>query len=201
MSLNLDFSEIDLNNLDFDNIGQWPSVVKLMMSMIVALAVGLGGYFFIVDQKVDRLEREIRKERELKNTYRIKYAAAVNLEIYKQQIEEMNVIFSDLLKRLPTTHETPGLLDDITYIGTTSGLSFSKINWQPELEKEFYTELPIKMDVIGHYHDFGIFMSKIAELPRIVTVHDFDIEVLDDGRLQFSLVAKTYRYKQGGSAQ
>ena len=201
MSLNLDFSEIDLNNLDFENIGQWPSAVKLMMSMIVALAVGLGGYFFIVDQKVDRLEREIRKERELKNTYRIKYAAAVNLEIYKQQIEEMNVIFSDLLKRLPTTHETPGLLDDITYIGTTSGLSFSKINWQPELEKEFYTELPIKMDVIGHYHDFGIFMSKIAELPRIVTVHDFDIEVLDDGRLQFSLVAKTYRYKQGGSAQ
>ena len=201
MSLNLDFSEIDLNNLDFENIGQWPSAVKLMMSMIVALAVGLGGDFFIVDQKVDRLEREIRKERELKNTYRIKYAAAVNLEIYKQQIEEMNVIFSDLLKRLPTTHETPGLLDDITYIGTTSGLSFSKINWQPELEKEFYTELPIKMDVIGHYHDFGIFMSKIAELPRIVTVHDFDIEVLDDGRLQFSLVAKTYRYKQGGSAQ
>ena len=97
---------------------------------------------------------------------------------------------------MPTTHETPGLLDDITYVGTTSGLTFIRINWEPEIEKEFYTELPIKIDVVGDYHQFGSFVSEVAKLPRIVSLHDFAIQTEKDERLRFNVVAKTYRYKE-----
>ena len=104
--------------------------------------------------------------------------------------------FSLLLKRLPTSHETPGLLDDITYVGTTSGLSFIKINWLPEVEKQFYTELPIQIEVLGDYHEFGQFVSQVAALPRIVTLHDFTITEANNDKLRLNVVAKTYRYKE-----
>jgi type IV pilus assembly protein PilO len=110
---------------------------------------------------------------------------------------EMEEKFSLLLKRLPTSNETPGLLDDLSYVGTTSGLTFLKIGWLPEVEKEFYTELPIKIEVIGSYHEFGDFVGKVAQLPRIVSLHDFSITSSDSGKLTFSVVAKTYRYEGG----
>ena len=110
---------------------------------------------------------------------------------------EMEEKFSQLLKRLPTSNETPGLLDDLSYVGTTSGLTFLKIGWLPEIEKEFYTELPIKIEVVGTYHEFGEFVGKVAQLPRIVSLHDFTIQTLGNGELTFSVVAKTYRYEGG----
>jgi len=97
-----------------------------------------------------------------------------------------------MLKSLPTSNETPGLLDDITYVGTASGLTFELLNWQQEVPKEFYTELPIEMEVSGGYHNFGEFVSKVADLPRIVTLHDFDIKREANG-LSLKLQAKTYR--------
>ena len=127
----------------------------------------------------------------------MKYSLASNLEIYRQQMVEMEEKFSLLLKRLPTSNETPGLLDDLSYVGTTSGLTFLKIGWLPEVEKEFYTELPIKIEVIGSYHEFGDFVGKVAQLPRIVSLHDFSITSSDSGKLTFSVVAKTYRYEGG----
>ena len=137
------------------------------------------------------------KELELRQVYRAKYAAAVNLELYKKQMVEMEETFSYLLKQLPATHETPGLLDDITYAGTSTGLTFVKINWMPEIEKEeFYTELPIKIDVVGDYHQFGNFVSEVAKLPRIVSLHDFSVTMDKEERLIFNVVAKTYRYKE-----
>lgn len=196
MSLNFNLSEIDINDLDFENMGSWPVVVKIIFAAILAMLVSALTYFLLVDSKIDELAAAQIKEVELRQVYRTKYASAVNLDLYKQQMLEMEQTFSFLLKQLPTTHETPGLLDDITYVGTTSGLTFIRINWEPEIEKEFYTELPIKIEVVGDYHQFGNFVSEVAKLPRIVSLHDFSINSEPTERLRFNVVAKTYRYKE-----
>lgn len=196
MSMNFNLSEIDINDLDLENMGSWPVAAKVIFAVLLAIAVSALSYFMLVDSKIDELEVAQKKEIELRQLYRTRYASAVNLDLYKQQMVEMEQTFSFLLKQLPTTHETPGLLDDITYVGTTSGLTFIRINWEPEIEKEFYTELPIKIEVIGDYHQFGNFVSEVAKLPRIVSLHDFAIQTEKDERLRFNVVAKTYRYKE-----
>lgn len=195
MNLKIDLSEIDLNNLDFENVGGWPKPVKILFGVIAALVVSVASYFLFVDSKITALDNAVAEEKRLRQVYQVKYASAVNLELYRKQMADMEDLFKSLLKRLPTSHETPGLLDDITYVGTSSGLTFVKMNWLPEVAKEFYTELPITMEVIGDYHELGSFVSKVAKLPRIVTLHDFKIRLLGDGTLNLSIVAKTYRYK------
>ncbi|MEZ7208443.1 type 4a pilus biogenesis protein PilO [Pseudoalteromonas sp. DY56-GL79] len=190
--------EIDWNELELDNIGHWPFPVKVLCSILVVLLMMLLGYNLMVSSSIDRYDQAVKKEQELRTSYRIKYARANNLELYKQQMIDMEAQFTELLRRLPSSNETPGLLDDLTYVGTSSGLTFLKIGWMPEVRKEFYTELPIKLEVIGKYHEFGQFVSKVSELPRIVSLHDFRIENAGNGELVFSVVAKTYRYEQGG---
>lgn len=196
MNLNFNLSEIDVNDLQLDNMGSWPAPAKVIFAFILAILVSTVAFFLLVDSKIDELAVAQKKEVELRQLFRNKYALAVNLDLYKQQMVEMEQTFSFLLKQLPTTHETPGLLDDITYVGTTSGLTFIRINWEPEIEKEFYTELPIKIEVVGDYHQFGNFVSEVAKLPRIVSLHDFSIQAEKDERLRFNVVAKTYRYKE-----
>lgn len=195
--LNFDFSEFDINDIDFENMGSWPKPAKVAMALFVAIAVAIASYMLLVSSKVDALKSAEAEELQLKSTYRVKYGAAVNLDSYKKQMQDMEEKFSLLLKRLPTSHETPGLLDDITYVGTTSGLTFIKINWLPEVEKQFYTELPIQIEVLGDYHEFGQFVSQVAALPRIVTLHDFSVSEDRGKRLRLNVVAKTYRYKEG----
>ncbi len=194
MSLNINLEE--LNNLDLSNIGSWPPFAKTMLIVVFSVLVAVLSYFLLVDEKITTLQSAEAREQELRQVYRSKYAAAVNLELYKQQMVEMEETFSYLLKQLPATHETPGLLDDITYAGTSTGLTFVRINWMPEIEKDFYTELPIQIDVVGDYHQFGNFVSEVAKLPRIVSLHDFSVTTDKDERLVFNVVAKTYRYKE-----
>lgn len=194
MSLNISLEE--LNDLDLANVGSWPPVAKTMLIIVFSLLVALLSYFLLVDEKLTALDKAEKSEQELRQVYRAKYAAAVNLELYKQQMIEMEETFSYLLKQLPATHETPGLLDDITYAGTSTGLTFVRINWMPEIEKDFYTELPIQIDVVGDYHQFGNFVSEVAKLPRIVSLHDFSVSTNADDRLVFNVIAKTYRYKE-----
>jgi type IV pilus assembly protein PilO len=196
MSLNFNLSEIDINDLDIENMGSWPVAAKIIFAIILATLVGTISYFMLIDSKIDELNGAKVKETELRQVFRSRYASASKLDLYKQQMVEMENTFSFLLKQLPTTHETPGLLDDITYVGTTSGLTFLRINWEPEIEKEFYTELPIKIDVVGDYHQFGNFVSEVAKLPRIVSLHDFSIQTEQNERLRFNVTAKTYRYKE-----
>jgi len=191
-----DFDLEELQHLDLAEMGNWPIAAKGIVALLLALLVGFLSYTLMVSDKITQLDSEEARELELRDTYRVKYAQAVNLELYKQQMEEMEKTFSFLLKQLPATHETPGLLDDITYAGTSSGLTFLKINWLPEVEQEFYTELPIKIDVVGDYHQFGNFVSEVAKLPRIVSLHDFSVSMDKDERLTFNVVAKTYRYKE-----
>ncbi len=194
MSLNINLEE--LNNLDLANIGSWPPFAKSMLIVVFSILVAVLSYFMLVDEKITALQAAEAREQELRQTYRAKYAAAVNLDLYKKQMVEMEETFSYLLKQLPATHETPGLLDDITYAGTSTGLTFVRINWMPEIEKDFYTELPIQIDVVGDYHQFGNFVSEVAKLPRIVSLHDFSVTTDKDERLVFNVVAKTYRYKE-----
>jgi type IV pilus assembly protein PilO len=194
--VSMNFNLEELNNLDLANIGSWPPVAKTLLIVVFSVLVAVLSYFMLVDEKITMLKTAEAREQELRQVYRYKYAAAVNLDLYKQQMVEMEETFSYLLKQLPATHETPGLLDDITYAGTSTGLTFVRINWMPEIEKDFYTELPIQIDVVGDYHQFGNFVSEVAKLPRIVSLHDFSVTTDKEDRLVFNVVAKTYRYKE-----
>lgn len=196
MNLNLDsIRDVNWNELDLDNIGEWPKAVKVIVCIILAALVLYFSFKFLVESEITAYEQAQQKEVELRQTYKSKYAVASRLEIYKQQMVEMEEKFAQLLKKLPTSNETPGLLDDLSYVGTTSGLVFVKIGWLPEIKKEFYTELPITIKVEGSYHEFGEFVGKVAQLPRIISLHDFDIEATGDDQLVFSVIAKTYRYE------
>lgn len=198
--MNLDLSQLD--NLELDNIGQWPPLAKLILTIFVAVVVLALGYVFLVSDRIQQLGAAQQEELTLKQQYQSKYHVAANLELFQAQMEEAETLFANQLRSLPESHETPGLLDDITFVGTTSGLDFVNINWQPENSKEIYIELPIEMEVVGTYHQFGEFVSKIAGLPRIVTLHDFNIDMRSGpGREQLNLTmqAKTYRYREAAS--
>lgn len=196
MSLDIKaLTEVEWSEIELENIGDWPVIVKIICCTFVAALVLFFSYSLLVSDEIDSYHSAVAKESELRSTYKVKYAVASNLDIYRQQMTEMEEKFSQLLKRLPTSNETPGLLDDLSYVGTTSGLTFLKIGWLPEIKKEFYTELPIKIEVVGTYHEFGDFVDKVAQLPRIVSLHDFSINTSGDSELTFSVVAKTYRYE------
>ncbi|WP_371187234.1 type 4a pilus biogenesis protein PilO [Thalassotalea maritima] len=196
--MNIDLNE--LNDLDLNNIGQWPKTAKIILSVVLVLFIGYVAYFILVSDKITELDREIAQEQKLKSDYEAKYFVSANLELFRDQMEEAEEMFANQIKRLPESHETPGLLDDITFVGTTSRLDFKKLNWQPEIQQKFYVELPIEVQVSGTYHDFGEFVSKISGLPRIVTLHDFSITNANkkgnEGSLTLTLQAKTYKYRE-----
>ncbi len=196
--------EFDLSDLDFDNVGSWPVAVKAIIWVVVFLVcLGLGYKLHLsgLQQNLTQIEQ---KETTLKSEFTDKAGKAANLDAYRKQMEEMEETFGALVRQLPSDTEVPGLLEDITNRGIASGLEFTSIDLQPEQTAEFYVELPIKMVVEGTYHDLGAFVSGIAGLPRIVTLHDFNIEPgkNNDGTLTLSITAKTYRYNdenEGGA--
>ena len=194
--MNFDLSQFD--DLELENIGHWPAAAKIMLSIFLAVVVVFLGYFLLISDKMTNLDRVVAEEETLKQQYTSKYHVAANLELFKAQMVEAESIFANQLRSLPNSHEIPGLLDDITFIGTTSGLDFVKLNWQPEIVKEIYIELPIDIEVIGTYHQFGNFVSEIAGLPRIVTLHAFKIDIAQASTeaLRLKLQAKTYRYQE-----
>lgn len=198
------FDKSQFENLDLENLGQWPDAPKLVLIIFLACMVMFLGYVGLVSGKIEQLERVKAEEVTLKQSYRTKYHVAANLELFRAQMKEAEEVFATQLRSLPNSHETPGLLDDITFIGTTSGLEFVKLEWQPEISKEIYIELPIDIEVNGSYHSFGSFVSKIAGLPRIVTLHNFKIDILEADEatdtLNLKLEAKTYRYQEQEAA-
>jgi type IV pilus assembly protein PilO len=191
-----DWSKLkEMNNLDFETMDVWPFEVKTVFAVLVFLIVSGASYYFLVSDKFPQLEQLESQEQQLKSTFKAKYAMAVNLRSHKQNLDQMEQSFAQLLKLLPTDNETPGLIDDITFVGTKSGLIFRRIEWLKEDEKEFYAELPIAVEVQGQFHDFGQFVSQIAALPRIVTTHDFEIQNTGN-ELQMQIKAQTYRYQE-----
>ncbi len=191
--MKFDFKKLkEMNDLDFEQIAIWPFEVKFVVALMLSIVAGVVTFYAIVNDKIAALTSAQNKEVELKQKYRGKYGIASNLEAYQAQLEQLQKDFSTMLRSLPTSNETPGLLDDITFVGTSAGLTFRLLNWQQEVPKEFYTELPIRIEVSGQYHEFGQFLSDVAGLPRIVTVHDF--EMSDSGAgLNLRMNAKTYR--------
>jgi type IV pilus assembly protein PilO len=143
------------------------------------------------------------KESELRQTFEVKAKKAANLAAYEQQLSEMKESFGAMLRQLPNKTEVADLLVDISQTGLASGLEFELFKPQAEVPKEFYAELPISIRVKGTYHEFGNFVSGVAALPRIVTVHDINIEPDkdQDGELTMDILAKTYRYMDDDEQQ
>ncbi len=191
---------VDLNNLDFNNIGSWPAIVKgLLMLILFGLVLGVGYYYHITDKQVE-LERAEAKEVDLRKEYENKAALAANLDALRVQKKEMEDAFGALLRQLPSDTEVPGLLEDITRTAIDNELTIESIDLQPERRTEFYIELPIEIVVEGTYHKIGSFVSGVANLSRIVTLHDFDIEPMTDSdMLRMEIIAKTYRYLEEAS--
>jgi type IV pilus assembly protein PilO len=191
--MKFDFNKLkEINDLDFEQVAIWPFEVKSLVAVFVVIIGLLGGYYFLIKDKLPVLEVAQNKELSLKQTFQGKYRIAVNLQAYEEQLTQLQNDFSSMLKSLPTSNETPGLLDDITLVGTSAGLTFRLLNWQREIPKEFYSELPIEIEVFGGYHNFGQFASEIAGLPRIVTVHGFEV-TQEVNTLKLKVQAKTYR--------
>jgi type IV pilus assembly protein PilO len=191
--------EFDLNNLDFENVGSWPLPIRLAIWVVLLLAILAAGYYYHVEDLQIRLAREEKKEETLKKDFEKKAFQAANLDAYRQQMVEMEESFGALVSQLPSDTEVPGLLEDITNKGLLNGLSIASIDLQKEQAREFYVELPIAIKASGSYHDLGAFISGMAGLPRIVTLHNFVISSSggNSSNLKMAITAKTYRYKDG----
>jgi type IV pilus assembly protein PilO len=188
----------ELRSLDPRDPGRWPLPV-LAGAVAVAFLVlsGLGIYLLVWNEQRPRLQQFAAEEQKLKQEFHDKHAKAVNLEVYKQQLKDIERSFGALLRQLPGKTEVPSLLVDISQTGLAAGLQEKLFQPQPEVRKDFYAELPIKIRLTGSYHQFGEFVSGIAALPRIVTLHDVDIKPDSKDaydQLSLELTAKTYRY-------
>lgn len=194
----------DMDQLnDFNNVGSWPMAVKVIMWVLTFAGALALGYFLHITNLQEELKGVQMTEGQLREDYEKKYFEAVHLENYRAQQIEMEESFETILRQLPSDTEIPGLIEDITLVGLKNGLSFTSIDLQPEELHEFYIEKPIKIVVTGGYHELGAFVSDVADLSRIVTLHDFKIS--PEGRatksgdvpgalLRMSILAKTYRY-------
>jgi len=188
----------ELRALDPREPGRWPLPVRAGAVGVAFLALTLLGIYLLVwNEQRPELQRRQEEEQQLRQQFRDKHAKAVNLEVYKQQLKDIERSFGALLRQLPGKTEVPSLLVDISQTGLAAGLEEKLFQPQAEQKKDFYAELPIKIRLTGSYHQFGEFVSGIAALPRIVTLHDIDIkpdtkDAYD--QLSLELTAKTYRY-------
>ena len=194
--------DFDLSDLDFDNVGSWPTAVKAIIWILLISLVLAGGYYYHIKGLQEQLAKEEQNEVKLKKEFEKKAFQAANLEAYRQQLKEMEESFGALVSQLPSDTEVPGLLEDITNKGLMNGLNIRSIDLLPEKAKEFYVELPISIQASGSYHDLGAFISGMAGLPRIVTLHDLRISAKQQNtnNLDMSIIAKTYRYKDDEGA-
>lgn len=188
--------EIDFAELEFDTIGVWPLPVRIGLLALIFVLVLVGAYYFHVRDLGARLDRLQREEVTLRDSFAQKAFESANIDAYRAQMVELEQSFEALLAQLPTDTEVPGLLEDITEIGYGSSLEIESITLQPEATSEYYVELPIRIVASGGYHDFGAFVSGVAGLPRIVTLHDYTILAGEGNRpLTFEVTARTYRYR------
>ena len=188
----------ELRSLDPRDPGRWPLAARAgaVGACFLVLTIVLA-YVFVWDEQRPNLQRSEDTEQTLRQEFKSKHAKAVNLEVYKQQLKDIERSFGALLRQLPGKTEVPNLLVDISQTGLSAGLQVDSFVPQPEVPKDFYAELPIKISLTGSYHEFGEFVSGIAALPRIVTLHDIEIKSINKDaydQLTLDLTAKTYRY-------
>lgn len=193
----IDFKKLaeDFKYLNPKDPGTWPMLPKLLALVAILAAVLVGAFFADTQTQIEDLERGEAEEKKLKDDYLKKKQQAVNLDLHKQQLREIDQSFGALLKQLPNRAQMDALLVDINQAGLGRGLSFEL--FRPaggENVREFYAELPIQVRVVGTYHDMGAFASDVGQLSRIVTLNDVAITALKDGLLQMDVTARTFRY-------
>lgn len=197
--LNKKFQE--LQNLDPKNIGSWPLFARILTLLVIFVVVVGAGYWFVIRDQQAQLAEDANKEISLKKEFEDKASKAANLATYKKQLDEMTKSFGTMLRQLPGRTEIPSLLQDISQTAQVDGLKQNLFQPENEIRKDFYAEKPIRIVVEGNYHEFGKFVSDVAALPRIVTVHDIDIKPqganAKGNNLVMTLTAKTYRYLEG----
>lgn len=195
----LQFKLEDFQNIDPNNVGNWPIPVKIVVILLVCVLAAGAGFYFITQDQLAALEKQEQEETKLKEEFKTKQTEANSLDKLKEQLKQIEDSFKELLKKLPTETEVPGLLVDISQTGLANGLNFEL--FQPLGERDgqggFYKELPIKLRVRGTYHALGKFVSDIALLQRIVTQHNITIAPVPNSKTDLTLdtTAKTYRYK------
>ncbi len=187
----------DLRALDTNEPGRWPLPIRIAAVAIVFVGVvAFGIYTFVIKQEMPLLEEAQLKETELKATFENKQRQAANFDAYRTQLQEIERDFGAMLRQLPGKTEVESLLVDISQTGTGAGLDQDLFQPLAEIPKDFYAELPIRLRYTGSYHELGNFVSGIAALPRIVTLHDISIRPVADqpDTLTLDVTAKTYRY-------
>ena len=185
----------DINNLSLKNVGTWPVPIKIGSLVILFFVVLIAGYWFVWKDQLATLDQSRQEEQKLRADFLDKKKQAVNLDLYRQQVKEIEQAFGALVRQLPNKSEMDALLTDINQAGLGRGLEFELFKPAPqETVKDFYAELPITIRVTGSYHDLGRFASDIAQLPRIVTLNNIAITQNQSGTLAMDAVAMTYRY-------
>ena len=186
-------------NWDFNAIGSWPQPIKSVAIVFVAVFVLVAGFFFDTLDGLNALEGVENKEQELKRSLESKQKKAVNLEDYQDQLTQIEAQLYEMIRQMPTKEEVASLLTDISQTGLASGLEFRLFKPSSAIQKDFYSELPISIEVIGRYDELGAFISGVASLPRIVTIHDVNImpekkaaKDTKPGALVMTAIIKTY---------
>lgn len=194
---------MNMSELTLDNVGQWPVPVKIgVVAGLCLLIIGLG-YWLIAKANFDQYSALQATEVTLKKEFETKEHQASNLQSYRNQLTLMNERFGAMLKQLPAKNEMPGLLEEISKTGIASGLKFELFAPQKEVDHDFYVELPIKITVVGTYFQLALFLSRVAEMNRIVTLHEFSVEgvsskdnkINSEDELVMKITAKIYRYR------
>jgi len=187
----------ELNSLDTSNPGGWPAWVKVSAVVLLMVVIGTIGYKLMIAEKIEKLDKLAREESNLKITFKGKQQKAAQLEAYKAQLEEMEVILQSMLRQLPSKTEMSDLIVDISQTALASGIDNKLFEPGAETLHNFYAEKPISLKMVGGYHQFGEFVSGVASLPRVVilTMHDISLKPIEaSGGLVLEGTAKTYRY-------
>ena len=188
----------ELKVLDVNDVGRWPLVFRAAVIFIVfAIVLGLGIYWTIVKDKAPQLQRAQDDEQTLRVTFENKQRKAANYDAYKAQLAQIEQSFGTMLRQLPGETEIPSLIVDVSQAGLASGLRERLFQPQPEIPRDFYAEKPIKIRLSGGYHEIANFVSGVAALPRIVTLHNINISPEDQDsydKLSIEVTAQTYRY-------
>ena len=199
------------SDFNINQIETWPLPVRLISGLIVAGLICYASWAAMGEDLQNDLDSEIRTEKTLRDQFAEKARQAANLEAYKEQIVELESLLDAQLRQLPNSNEVANLLDDISFIAQDNGLTLASIKWEPEVQREIYTELPMNIHVTGTYEQLGSFAADTAALPRIVTIDKFDLSRVDtkgkDGKvvdtelLDMKLIAKTFRYNENQAKQ
>jgi len=197
----MNLRSIDLRELDFASVGAWSSRRKTVVALMWLSLLLVLGYLLFLLSSTTRLQQQAEAQVALKTAFESRVAQVAHLDAYVIQLHDLEAAFSAMLKQLPAQAQVPGLLDQVSQLGKANGLVIERIQWLPEVLQPFYAELPLQMTLAGGYHELGLFVSAMASLPRIVTLHDFALAPLNgtgDGQLRMTLLARTYRTHDQG---